>query len=168
MAGKASGTGSPRGRRIRSACSADRFALVVLCASSQAFWTSYHGARPACCSRIPSWETVNRSLEGMVTPGRNDGDGDGAEARVGVFYGPLIAAVGLRCPGGRRRSPGYWSWLRRSSSSSSCMRARAVSSRARAASTRASAASSSARAVSAWDWAAWARAPAVRIPKVGR
>ena len=36
MAGKARGTGSPRGRRIRSACSADRFALVVLCASSQA------------------------------------------------------------------------------------------------------------------------------------
>ena len=99
MAGKARGTGSPRGRRIRSACSADRFALVVLCASSQAFWTSYHGARPACCSRIPSWDTVNRSLEGMVTPGRNDGDGDGAEARVGVFYGPLIAAVGLPVSG---------------------------------------------------------------------
>ena len=45
MAGKASGTGSPRGRRIRSACSADRFTLVVLCVSSPAFWTNYHGAR---------------------------------------------------------------------------------------------------------------------------
>ena len=133
-----------------------------------ASWSSRRLFRPTCCSRIPSWDTVNRSLEGMVTPGRNDGYGDGAEARVGVFYGPLIAAVGLRCPGGRRRSPGYCSRLRRSSSSSSCMRARAVSSRARAASTRASAASSSARAVSAWNWAAWARAPAVRIPKVGR
>ena len=127
---------------------------------------SSHGARPACCSRIPSWDTVNRYLEGVASTG--SADEDGVKARVGVFYGPLIAAAGLRGPGGWRRSPGYCSRLRRSSSSSSSMRARAVSSRARAASTRASAASSSARAVSAWDWAAWARAPAVRIPKVGR
>ena len=97
MAGKASGTGSPRGRRIRSACSADRFALVVLCASSQAFWTSYHGARPASCSRIPSWDTVNRSLEGVASTG--GADEDGAEVRGGVFCGPLIAVVGFRCPG---------------------------------------------------------------------
>ena len=92
MAGKASGTGSPRGRRIRSACSADRFALMVLCASSQAFWTSYHGARPACCSRIPSWDTVNRSLEGMFSPGQ---------------VGGSVAAVGIAgCPAPSRAPAG--------------------------------------------------------------
>ena len=93
MAGKASGTGSPRGRRIRSACSADRFTLVVLCVSSQALWTNYHGARPACCSRIPSWDTVNRSLEGMASPGESGEDG--AEAGE---WGALRAARGG--PGG--------------------------------------------------------------------
>ena len=54
MVGEASGTGLPSRRSESGDREVIRFALVVLCASSQVFWTSSHGARPACCSRIPS------------------------------------------------------------------------------------------------------------------
>ena len=52
--------------------------------------------------RLGHWE-ANRPLEGMALEGMASPggiDGDGAEARGGVFSGPLMAAVGLRCPGG--------------------------------------------------------------------